>query len=127
MSGPEPPVLSARSTSNSRSDNPPETRLPAEEHRTIRGTALCNDRVCGTWFRVDDLDVVYDRDIPEAAHRMKATYDTFDGNDPAGIFGASEYKSRLEWFRVSTDPNAEEEAWFSLAEHSTGGAAPQFR
>jgi hypothetical protein len=50
-----------------------------------------------------------------------------DGNDPAGIFGASEYKSRLEWFRVSTDPNAEEEAWFSLAEHSTGGAAPQFK
>jgi hypothetical protein len=38
-----------------------------------------------------------------------------DGNDPAGIFGASEYKSRSEWFRVSTDPNAEEEAWFSLA------------
>lgn len=41
-----------------------------------------------------------------------------DGNDPPGIFGASEYKSRLEWFRVSTDPNAEEEAWFSLARNN---------
>jgi hypothetical protein len=41
------------------------------------------DRVSGTWFRVDDLDVVYDRDIPEDAHRMEATYDTFDSNDPA--------------------------------------------
>lgn len=37
-----------------------------------------------------------------------------DGKDPAGIFGASEYKSRSEWFRVATDPNAEEEEWFSL-------------
>ena len=38
-----------------------------------------------------------------------------DGNDPAGIFGASEYKSRAEWFRVATDTNTEEEDWFSLA------------
>lgn len=38
-----------------------------------------------------------------------------DGNNPPGIFGASEYKSRSEWFRVSTDPNAEEEEWFTLA------------
>jgi hypothetical protein len=60
-----------------------QERLPAEEHRTVRGTALCHDRVSGAWFRVDDLDVVYDRDIPEDAYRMKATYDTFDSNDPA--------------------------------------------
>lgn len=40
-----------------------------------------------------------------------------DGNNPAGIFGASEYRSRAEWFRLSTDVEAEQEneAWFSLA------------
>ena len=38
-----------------------------------------------------------------------------DGNSPPGIFGASEYKSRAEWVRLSSDPNAEDEQWFSLA------------
>jgi hypothetical protein len=38
-----------------------------------------------------------------------------EGNSPPGIFGASEYKSRAEWVRLSSDPNAEDEQWFSLA------------
>ncbi|HET7086574.1 MAG TPA: PAS domain-containing protein [Rhizomicrobium sp.] len=36
-------------------------------------------------------------------------------SQPAGIFGATEYKSVSEWARSAPDLNAEEEKWFSLA------------
>jgi hypothetical protein len=38
-----------------------------------------------------------------------------DGNCPAGIFGATEFKSLAEWNSSSSSPDAEDELWFSLA------------
>ena len=37
------------------------------------------------------------------------------GSHPAGIFGATEYKSLAEWLHRSSDVKGESESWFSLA------------
>ena len=37
------------------------------------------------------------------------------GNHPAGIFGATEFKSLAEWLLTSSDLKSESEHWFSLA------------
>jgi len=37
------------------------------------------------------------------------------GQQPAGIFGATEYKSLAEWLLTSSDAKTENEHWFSLA------------
>jgi len=37
------------------------------------------------------------------------------GQQPAGIFGATEYKSLAEWLLTSSDAKTESEHWFSLA------------
>ena len=37
------------------------------------------------------------------------------GSHPAGIFGATEYKSLAEWLHSSSDVKGESESWFSLA------------
>jgi hypothetical protein len=37
------------------------------------------------------------------------------GSHPAGIFGATEYKSLAEWLHTSSDVKGENEHWFSLA------------
>jgi hypothetical protein len=38
-----------------------------------------------------------------------------DGSYPGGIFGATHFKSVTDWLKSSSDINAEDEQWFSLA------------
>jgi len=46
------------------------------------------------------------------------------GTHPAGIFGATEYKSLAEWLLTSSDIKSENEYWFSLAGLAEAQEAP---
>jgi phosphatidylserine/phosphatidylglycerophosphate/cardiolipin synthase-like enzyme len=62
--------------------NAVKSRLPEDEQRDLQRTALCRDRVVGSWYRTEDLDIVYEADIPEDSHKLAALLDTFEPNDP---------------------------------------------
>ena len=61
--------------------NSVQSRLPEEELKDTRGTALCCDRIANSWFRAEDVDIVYEPDIPHGAHKLEPVFDTFDPND----------------------------------------------
>jgi hypothetical protein len=57
--------------------------LPPQVQTTVRWISLCVDRLTGNWLRAEDLDLVYDRDLPEGAEileRKVYTYDQTDGS-----------------------------------------------
>lgn len=55
-----------------------ETILPVQVHSAIKWASFCVDRVTGAWLRTDDLDVVYASDLPQDAHVLTPTLQSFE-------------------------------------------------
>jgi len=55
--------------------------LPSKLARSVRWASLCADRVHGGWIRAEDLDLVYDRDLPPEAFVIEPRLHTYDPND----------------------------------------------
>jgi phosphatidylserine/phosphatidylglycerophosphate/cardiolipin synthase-like enzyme len=55
-----------------------EEELPAQLHRDVRWISLCVDRITGSWFRSEDLQLVYQPDLPDEAEKLPEKYDTID-------------------------------------------------
>jgi len=60
-----------------------ETTLPERLQKDIRWESVCVDRLTGHWMRADDLDLVYERDLPADAVKLPALLHTFEPNDAA--------------------------------------------
>lgn len=71
-----------------------EENLPDHVERGEKWTSLCFDRVTGSWLRSDDLDVVYERDLPTSARPIEARYQNFNAAD--GDFRDLLYLAPLE-------------------------------
>jgi hypothetical protein len=59
-----------------------EEELRPELRREQRWTSLCMDRLTGSWLRSDDLDLVYERDLPDAAAVVEPRLGTLNYEDP---------------------------------------------
>jgi hypothetical protein len=57
-----------------------EEELPSELKRAVKWASLCSDRLTGSWLRADDLDLVYERDLPSDALRIEPRLTTIDVN-----------------------------------------------
>jgi hypothetical protein len=55
--------------------------LPPQVVRDARWISLCVDRLTGAWLRTDDLNLIYDKDLPEEAHKLEPTLQTYDPSD----------------------------------------------
>lgn len=60
-----------------------EKTLPERLQKDIRWDSVCVDRLTGHWMRADDLDLVYDRDLPADAVKLQPLLHTFEPNDAA--------------------------------------------
>lgn len=58
-----------------------ERTLPERLQKDIRWDSVCLDRLTGHWMRVDDVDLVYEKDLPPDALRLPALLHTFEPND----------------------------------------------
>jgi phosphatidylserine/phosphatidylglycerophosphate/cardiolipin synthase-like enzyme len=50
--------------------------------REVKWISLCMDRLTGSWLRLDDLDLVYDSDLPSDAEKIAPTRSTLSYDDP---------------------------------------------
>jgi hypothetical protein len=55
--------------------------LPVRLLRDVRWISVCVDRLTGTWQRADDLELVYERDLPEDANIVEPLMHTYDPNE----------------------------------------------
>ncbi|CCV11478.1 phospholipase D-like domain-containing protein [Mesorhizobium sp. STM 4661] len=55
--------------------------LPSQLQRGGRWISLCFDRLSGSWLRADDLDLVYEKDLPENANLLEPIEQNYDPND----------------------------------------------
>lgn len=60
-----------------------EKTLPERLQKDIRWDSVCVDRLTGHWMRADDLDLVYEKDLPAEAVKLPALLHTFEPNDAA--------------------------------------------
>lgn len=60
-----------------------ETTLPERLQKDIRWDSVCVERLTGHWMRADDLDLVYEKDLPVDAATLPALLHTFEPNDAA--------------------------------------------
>lgn len=60
-----------------------ERTLPERLQKDIRWDSVCVERLTGHWMRADDLDLVYEKDLPPDAVRLPALLHTFEPNDAA--------------------------------------------
>lgn len=58
-----------------------EKSLPERLQKDIRWDSVCVERLTGHWMRADDLDLVYEKDLPTDAVRLPAFLHTFEPND----------------------------------------------
>ncbi|WP_051903747.1 phospholipase D-like domain-containing protein [Neorhizobium vignae] len=59
-----------------------EDELRPELRRETRYASLCMDRVTGTWLRTDDLELVYEPELPEDAEVLDPIHFTLNYDDP---------------------------------------------
>jgi hypothetical protein len=59
-----------------------EEELRPDLRRELRWTSLCMDRMTGSWIRSDDLDLVYERDLPENVNILTPIHGTLNYDDP---------------------------------------------
>ncbi len=57
--------------------------LPERLQKDIRWDSVCTERLTGHWMRADDLDLVYERDLPSDAVKLPPLLHTFQPNDAA--------------------------------------------
>ncbi|WP_160297951.1 phospholipase D-like domain-containing protein [Rhodopseudomonas palustris] len=60
-----------------------EKTLPERLQKDIRWDSVCVERLTGHWMRADDVDLVYEKDLPADAVRLPALLHTFEPNDSA--------------------------------------------
>ncbi len=60
-----------------------EKELPETLHKDVKWDSVCVDRVTGHWMRADELDLVYERDLPDEFVALEPLLYTFEQNDPA--------------------------------------------
>ncbi|NEK20605.1 phospholipase D-like domain-containing protein [Rhizobium leguminosarum] len=60
-----------------------EKTLPERLLKDIRWDSVCVDRLTGHWMRADDLDLVYERDLPAESEKVTPLLHTFQPNDAA--------------------------------------------
>ncbi|KAA2235978.1 phosphatidylserine synthase [Salinarimonas soli] len=60
-----------------------EKSLPERLQRDTKWDSVCVDRLTGHWMRADDLDLVYERNLPADAVKLPALIHTFEPNDAA--------------------------------------------
>lgn len=58
-----------------------EEDLPVTLQRETKWQSLCVDRLTGSWFRADELDLVYERDLPIDANVIDPILHTYDPAD----------------------------------------------
>lgn len=58
-----------------------ERTLPAHVERGEKWTSLCFDRITGAWLRADDLEIVYERDLPNAPRIIPSVFSTYSAAD----------------------------------------------
>lgn len=54
--------------------------LPASLQRDVKWISVCVDRLTGAWIRADDLELVYERDLPEEAETLEPLVHTYEPN-----------------------------------------------
>ncbi|MGO7856845.1 phosphatidylserine synthase [Rhizobium ruizarguesonis] len=59
-----------------------EDELRPELRRETRYASLCMDRVTGTWLRTDDLELVYEPELPEDAAVLDPIHFSLNYDDP---------------------------------------------
>lgn len=60
-----------------------EKTLPERLQKDTRWDSVCVERLTGHWMRADDLDLVYEKDLPVDAVKLPALLHTFEPNDAA--------------------------------------------
>ena len=60
-----------------------EKSLPEQLQRDVRWDSVCVDRLTGHWMRTDDLDLIYEKDLPDDALKLQSLLYTFEPNDAA--------------------------------------------
>ncbi len=60
-----------------------EKALPERLQKDIRWDSVCVERLTGHWMRADDLDLVYEKDLPPDAAKLPPLLHTFEPNDAA--------------------------------------------
>lgn len=60
-----------------------ERTLPERLQKDIRWDSVCVERLTGHWMRADDIDLVYEKDLPADAVRLPPLLHTFEPNDAA--------------------------------------------
>ena len=58
-----------------------EENLPVTLQRDVKWLSVCVDRLTGAWLRADELDLVYERDLPENCTLIDPRIHTYDRND----------------------------------------------
>ena len=71
-------IFSATAAGRKRAD---EESLPVTLQRDVKWISVCFDRLTGTWLRADDLDLVYERELPADAVLIEPRVHTYDLSD----------------------------------------------
>jgi predicted transcriptional regulator len=58
-----------------------EKTLPERLQKDVRWDSVCVERLTGHWMRADDVDLVYEKDLPPDAFTLPALLHTFEPND----------------------------------------------
>jgi len=58
-----------------------EESLPPQIQRSVKWISLCVDRLTGAWLRADDLDLVYEKDLPTSANILEPRLHTYSASD----------------------------------------------
>lgn len=58
-----------------------EESLPPQIQRSVKWIPLCVDRLTGTWLLADDLDLVYERDLPPGTITVDPIVHTYQSSD----------------------------------------------
>ena len=58
-----------------------EEVLPPQIQRSVKWISLCIDRLTGAWLRADDLNLVYENDLPAEANTLEPVLQTYNVSD----------------------------------------------
>jgi hypothetical protein len=73
-------LFQATKTGKRRAD---EEALPPQVQTHVRWLSVCFERLTGTWIRAEDLDLVYEDDLPNNAEQLPAKLNTLHASDGA--------------------------------------------
>ncbi|GAB0115735.1 phospholipase D-like domain-containing protein [Acidisoma sp. C75] len=59
-----------------------DNELQPELKREVKWTSLCMERLTGRWLRTDDLELVYQGDLPDGAQTLEPVVSSLNYDDP---------------------------------------------